>query len=102
MAKDSFSASPGLFDQMLSGEAPNPPEAKVATGPLSVSEATDRIKGVLGGVGTLAIEGELTRATIAASGHVYFTLKDSGASISCILWKGKVASATKGEPAERG
>ncbi|MDE0896955.1 MAG: exodeoxyribonuclease VII large subunit, partial [Planctomycetota bacterium] len=94
MAKDSFSASPGLFDQILSGEAS--PKPQPGSGPLSVTEATARIKGVLTGVGSMAIEGEMTRATVAASGHVYFTLKDSGASISCILWKGKVASATNG------
>jgi exodeoxyribonuclease VII large subunit len=99
MAKDSKHSSPGLFDQMLSGETP--PKAK-KQGPLSVTEATTRIKDVLGGVGTLAVEGELTRATVAASGHIYFTLKDSGASISCILWKGKVASATKGMQPKEG
>jgi len=95
MAKDPKPASPGLFDQMLAGEAPKTEKpAKAST--LSVTEATARIKSALTGVGGMAVEGEMTRATKAASGHIYFTLKDSGASISCILWKGKVESATKG------
>ncbi|MFT4710511.1 MAG: exodeoxyribonuclease VII large subunit [Bacteroidia bacterium] len=95
MAKDPKPASPGLFDQMLAGEAPKKEQpAKAST--LSVTEATARIKTALTGVGGMAVEGEMTRATKAASGHIYFTLKDAGASISCILWKGKVETATKG------
>lgn len=95
MAKDPKPVSPGLFDQMLAGEAPKA-EKPARANTLSVTEATARIKTALTGVGGMAVEGEMTRATKAASGHIYFTLKDAGASISCILWKGKVESATKG------
>lgn len=34
------------------------------------------------------VEGELSRVTYHNSGHVYFTLKDSSSSISCVMFKG--------------
>jgi len=33
------------------------------------------------------LEGEISNWKQAASGHIYFTLKDSGASIRCIIWR---------------
>ena len=35
-----------------------------------------------------AIIGELTKFTLARSGHVYFTLTDSKGSIDCVLFGG--------------
>lgn len=34
------------------------------------------------------VEGELSRVTYHNSGHIYFTLKDSTSSISCVMFKG--------------
>ncbi len=34
------------------------------------------------------VEGEVSRVTYHTSGHLYFTLKDAGASISCVMFKG--------------
>jgi len=34
------------------------------------------------------VEGEVSRVTYHGSGHLYFTLKDSGSSISCVMFKG--------------
>ena len=34
------------------------------------------------------VEGELSRVTYHNSGHIYFTLKDANASISCVMFKG--------------
>ncbi len=34
------------------------------------------------------VEGEVSRVTYHSSGHLYFTLKDSGSSISCVMFKG--------------
>ena len=34
----------------------------------------------------VTVEGELSRVTRAASGHVYFTLKDAQASVSAVAW----------------
>ncbi len=34
------------------------------------------------------VEGEVSRVTYHTSGHLYFTLKDAGSSISCVMFKG--------------
>jgi exodeoxyribonuclease VII large subunit len=34
------------------------------------------------------VQGEISNLSRPASGHVYFTLKDSGASLRCVIWKG--------------
>jgi len=34
------------------------------------------------------VEGEVSRVTYHSSGHLYFTLKDSGSSISCVMFRG--------------
>lgn len=33
------------------------------------------------------LEGEISNWKQAASGHIYFTLKDSGAAIRCVIWR---------------
>ncbi len=33
------------------------------------------------------LEGEISNWKQAASGHIYFTLKDAGASIRCVIWR---------------
>ena len=56
---------------------------------VSVSELTRRIRDVLEGeFGTLWVEGEISNLRKQASGHQYFTLKDEGAQISCVLFRG--------------
>ena len=37
------------------------------------------------------VQGEISNLSRPASGHVYFTLKDSGASLRCVVWKSGVA-----------
>jgi exodeoxyribonuclease VII large subunit len=55
---------------------------------LSVSELTRRIKGLLeGSTGQLAVAGEIAGLKASPSGHVYFSLKDAGALIDCVLWR---------------
>jgi exodeoxyribonuclease VII large subunit len=41
--------------------------------------------------GFVRVRGELSRVTIARSGHVYFDLKDDKAVIACVIWKGNFA-----------
>jgi len=54
----------------------------------SVSELTSEIKGLLeGGFPILWVEGEISNFTGAHSGHFYYTLKDSGAQISCVMFR---------------
>jgi exodeoxyribonuclease VII large subunit len=55
----------------------------------------ERIEGSLKGV---YVEGEISNLTIQSmSGHHYFSLKDSGATIRCTLWK-NVAAGLKFSP----
>lgn len=37
------------------------------------------------------VEGEISNVSRPASGHLYFTLKDAGASLRCVMWKSGVA-----------
>ncbi len=49
-------------------------------------------------IGEIWVEGEISNYKCYASGHAYFTLKDSGAQISCVFFKGMAArSRTKPE-----
>lgn len=38
----------------------------------------------------VAVTGEVSQPTFAASGHVYFTLKDAGAQLACVAWRSTV------------
>ncbi|RAX51722.1 exodeoxyribonuclease VII large subunit [Helicobacter sp. 16-1353] len=56
---------------------------------LSVSELTSQIKATLScNFSNICVEGEIGSITKHQSGHFYFNLKDSNASIKCILFKG--------------
>ena len=39
-------------------------------------------------IGDVWVEGEISNLRRQASGHCYFTLKDEGAQISCVLFRG--------------
>lgn len=55
----------------------------------SVTEVTARIKGILEReVGEVWVSGEVSNLRAQGSGHVYFTLKDAGAQLSCVLFRG--------------
>ena len=59
------------------------------TEPLTVSELTAAIKGCLEeGFAGSRVAGEVTNLTRAASGHVYFSLRDDGAVLRCVMWRG--------------
>lgn len=60
-----------------------------------VSELTRVIKSSLEDLGRVSVEGEVTRITLAASGHMYFDLKDLDAKIACTVWKSNAASVAK-------
>ncbi len=56
---------------------------------LSVSQLTRQIRSVLeGGIGQVWVEGEISNHRAQTSGHHYFTLKDAGAQISCVMFRG--------------
>jgi exodeoxyribonuclease VII large subunit len=59
---------------------------------LSVTEITRRIKGVLEmGFSEVWVQGEISNCKNHSSGHLYFTLKDEGASLSAVMWRSRVA-----------
>jgi exodeoxyribonuclease VII large subunit len=64
-----------------------PPEATRRV--LSVSELTADIRRALEKqVGQIWVTGEITNFRQQMSGHIYFTLKDAGAQLSCVLFRG--------------
>ena len=55
----------------------------------SVTDASALLKGVVEtAFPNIKIRGELSQITRASSGHMYMTIKDSGAAISVIIWRG--------------
>lgn len=59
---------------------------------ISVSDLAGSIKRTLEtSFGRVRVRGELSRVTIASSGHMYSTLKDEGAAIDAVCWKGTLA-----------
>jgi exodeoxyribonuclease VII large subunit len=54
---------------------------------LSVSELTTQVRTLLEKqFGTIWVSGEITNLRAQSSGHIYFTLKDAGAQLSCVLF----------------
>jgi exodeoxyribonuclease VII large subunit len=57
---------------------------------LSVTELTWQIKRLLEQkVGEIWVTGEVTNLRLQSSGHIYFTLKDAGAQLNCVLFRGE-------------
>src|ERR1041385_3753619 len=60
---------------------------------LSVSELTAQVKRLLEKqVGQGWVSGEVTNVRAQASGHIYFTLKDAGAQLNCVLFRGEAVA----------
>jgi OB-fold nucleic acid binding domain len=58
--------------------------------PLTVTELNRRSRQILENqFGLVWVVGEISRATLASSGHWYFVLKDEGAAIDCAMFKGR-------------
>lgn len=65
---------------------------------LSVSRLTTLIRGVLeDNFEHVWVEGEVSNLAMPASGHLYFTLKDAGAQIRCVMFRAS-ARALKFRP----
>jgi exodeoxyribonuclease VII large subunit len=68
--------------------APKPAEPVV----LTVSALTRKVRGLLeDGIGEVWVEGEVSNLRRQSSGHAYFTLKDAGSQIACVLFAGQTA-----------
>lgn len=60
--------------------------------PVTVTELTRKIKRLLETqVANVLVEGEISGLTVAASGHLYFDLKDAGALLRCVMWASDAA-----------
>jgi exodeoxyribonuclease VII large subunit len=62
----------------------------------TVSQVTAHVKEVLEADFTLQdlwVEGEVSNSSQSTAGHFYFSLKDEGARISCVMWRSQVQRA---------
>ncbi|MBN2500218.1 MAG: exodeoxyribonuclease VII large subunit, partial [Anaerolineales bacterium] len=62
--------------------------------PLSVTDITQHIRLILENDTVLQdawVQGEVSNASQPKSGHLYFTLKDAGAALRCVMWRNQVA-----------
>ena len=60
-----------------------------------VSEVNDYIKAIMDGDGLLSgltIRGEISNYKVYPSGHHYFSLKDAGGAIRCVMFRGSAAA----------
>jgi exodeoxyribonuclease VII large subunit len=63
--------------------------------PLTVTEFTRRVKALLeGGIGPCWVKGEISNLRVQPSGHVYFSLKDSGSQLSAVMFRGQAVRQT--------
>jgi len=54
--------------------------------PLGVAEVVRHAGRTIDALGILWLEGEVTQVTRAASGHIYFALRDRDCVLSAIMW----------------
>ena len=60
---------------------------------LTVSELTSKIRQIIeGNFSSVVVEGELSNCRPSSTGHLYFTLKDAGASITAIMFRNRLFS----------
>ncbi len=62
--------------------------------PISVSQLNRLVKSAIaaGVPQTVVVLGELSNVSRASGGHVYFTLKDAGSEVRCVMWRSDAAS----------
>ena len=61
----------------------------------SVTEFTRRVKALIeGGLKPGWVRGEVSNLRVQASGHVYFSLKDAGAQVRAVMFRGDAARQT--------
>lgn len=66
--------------------------------PYKVSEVNSMIKDIFirdGRLNSIYIKGEVSNCKYHSSGHIYFTLKDVGGQISCVMFAGQRANGLK-------
>ncbi len=69
---------------------PSPPDASWPTQVLTVSALNRLARETLEtGIAPLWVAGEISNLVRAASGHLYFTLKDEQAQVRCAMWRSR-------------
>ena len=77
-----------------------PPATDRAENPLTVSQLTRQIRMTLEGeFRSVWVEGELSNVSRAASGHVYFTLRDEESQVSGVMFR-RAASGLRFQPVD--
>ncbi len=82
--------SPSLYEYSTNMQ----PELFDATKRYTVSSLTRRLRNLIetdDGMQGIWVEGEVSNHSRPASGHMYFTLKDAGAQLRCVMWRNEVA-----------
>ncbi len=89
------------FGHPTASKTPQKPKKKAAVAklseksadphtPLTITEVTRRIRiAIQKAVGDVWVEGEISNHREQSSGHHYFTLKDSRAQLSCVLFRAR-------------
>jgi exodeoxyribonuclease VII large subunit len=66
-------------------QAPDP--ARDSARAQSVTALTQRLKGVVeGAFANVRVEGEISNAKVSGPGHIWFSLRDSGAELPAVIW----------------
>lgn len=63
----------------------------------TVSDLTNYLRDLIAGdeaLQDLWVMGEVSNVSRPSSGHLYFVLKDAGASLRCVMWRSQVAQQT--------
>lgn len=69
---------------------PIPTSAPVSNSVLSISSLNRLVRDCLENAFPLTwVAGEISNLTYAASGHVYFSLKDAAAQVRCVIWRSR-------------
>lgn len=77
-----------MFEQIIASRTIK----ETTTPPLTVSQLSQLVKRSLEqGFSKVIVEGEISGLKIPSSGHIYFTLKDEGAVLAAIMWRGQAA-----------
>jgi exodeoxyribonuclease VII large subunit len=91
-AEPAWPSRPARRSPLRGAPAPHAPAApgqQLAPGVISVGDAVTKLRGVVSGMlAGVWIAGEIGNLSRPASGHVYFTLKDSEAQIRCAYFAG--------------
>lgn len=80
-------ARSGKSQWEFTGELFSPAETRLVE---SVTELTQKLKRQLeGAFASRWVSGEISNLRLQASGHAYFVLKDAGAQLNCVLFRGQ-------------